>query len=373
MTTHDLPAVCENCAAPLHGHYCHECGQSVVNPVRDVGHAVEEVFESFWHLDGRVFRTLRELPSPGRVTRNYLAGQRVRYIAPQRLFVILSLLTFFVGRLLLGTIDVRTNVDGGNTAITAATSEAEVLRLRDTALAEIERSRQQAGDSAASQAILTATSSAIRESAESRLRQLRSAQASGQPLPTGELPFRFNDRPWHAQTNPVRIAALPGWANDWLNRKMERAQANISHFQDNPAAMLQAMIAAVPSALFVLMPVFALLLKLVYLGSGRVYLEHLVVALYSHAWLLLTLLAIFLLAALGEAARASLPWLALTLDVVKGLVMAWTPVYLLLMQKRVYGEGWLLTLPKYLAVGSVYFVLVGFAATYAIFAGLVGG
>ena len=68
------PARCENCAAELHGPYCHACGQSVHNPIRHFGHAVEEFFEAFWHLDGRVFRTLRDLWSPGRVAINYLAG-----------------------------------------------------------------------------------------------------------------------------------------------------------------------------------------------------------------------------------------------------------------------------------------------------------
>lgn len=374
MTPHDLPAACENCAAPLHGHYCHACGQSVVNPVRDVRHALEEVFESFWHLDGRVFRTLRELAVPGRVARNYLAGQRVRYIAPLRLFLILSLLTFFVGRLLLGSADLTGDVSADNPAIAAATTEAEVVRLRDTALAEIERSRANATDSAASQAILTATGAAIRESAESRLSQLRGARASGQPPPAAvESRLRFNGQPWHPQSNPARLDALPEWANEWLNHKIGRAQTNVQRMAGDPAAILQAALAAVPSVLFVLMPLLALLLKLVYLGSGRLYLEHLVVALYSHIWLLLTLLAIFVLAALGEAARVALPWLATTLDFVKGLLMVWTPLYLLLMQKRVYGERWLPTTIKYLFVGSVYFFLVGIGATYAILAGLVGG
>ena len=68
------------------------------SPLHSLRHAVEDVFESFWHLDGRVFRTLRDLFVPGRVAVNYLAGQRVRYVPPLRLFVILSLLTFFVGR-----------------------------------------------------------------------------------------------------------------------------------------------------------------------------------------------------------------------------------------------------------------------------------
>lgn len=98
MASHSLTH-CENCGAALQGPYCHACGQPVVSPVRHAAHAVEEVFESFWHLDGRVFRTLRDLMVPGRLALQYLAGHRVRYIAPLRLFVILSLLTFFVGKL----------------------------------------------------------------------------------------------------------------------------------------------------------------------------------------------------------------------------------------------------------------------------------
>ncbi|AAW73825.1 conserved hypothetical protein [Xanthomonas oryzae pv. oryzae KACC 10331] len=39
-------------------------------------HAVEEVFESFWHLDGRIFRTLRDLLVPGRLALRLLSGQR---------------------------------------------------------------------------------------------------------------------------------------------------------------------------------------------------------------------------------------------------------------------------------------------------------
>ena len=55
---------CDNCQAALQGHYCHHCGQSAHNPLKHVGHAIEEVFESFWHLDGRIFRTLRRLLAP---------------------------------------------------------------------------------------------------------------------------------------------------------------------------------------------------------------------------------------------------------------------------------------------------------------------
>ena len=92
-------SACENCQTPLQGGFCHVCGQNAHNPLRSFGHAVEEVFESFWHLDGRIFRTLRTLLSPGRLANAYLAGHRAPYVAPLRLFVILSVLTFFVAQL----------------------------------------------------------------------------------------------------------------------------------------------------------------------------------------------------------------------------------------------------------------------------------
>ena len=85
MTDHDAhapPAACENCASALIGVYCHVCGQHAHSPLHHFGHALEEVFESFWHLDGRIFRTLRDLFVPGRVAADYLAGHRVRYVAP---------------------------------------------------------------------------------------------------------------------------------------------------------------------------------------------------------------------------------------------------------------------------------------------------
>ena len=99
-------SACENCHTPLQGEFCHACGQTSHNPLRSFGHAVEEVFVSFWHLDGRIFRTLRTLMSPGKLANAYLSGHRAPFVAPLRLFVVLSVLTFFVGKFAMGSGDV---------------------------------------------------------------------------------------------------------------------------------------------------------------------------------------------------------------------------------------------------------------------------
>src|SRR5688572_2115699 len=132
-----VPTTCENCGTALQGHYCHVCGQSVHSPTRHFGHALEEVLESFWHLDGRVFRTLRDLLFPGRIARNYLDGQRVRYITPLRLFVILSLLTFFIGKLTVHVDEEGFKFEGREAVFASAQTIPEVEEQREKLLGEL--------------------------------------------------------------------------------------------------------------------------------------------------------------------------------------------------------------------------------------------
>lgn len=407
MSGHDtqgVPATCENCATPLQGHYCHACGQSVHSPTRHFGHALEEVFESFWHLDGRVFRTLRDLMVPGRVALNYLSGKRVRYIAPLRLFVILSLLTFFIGKLVVHVDQAPLQFGGeGGAAIERAKTVAEVRQVEDKLLAELSVAEKDAAKVPGVNPALVATRARIQGAAAARIAELEEvardraeanpATTAGEPgkkvsspgpeaaTPAASEPvsgkdaakdeedqWRFNDRPWDEKTNPVDITFLPGFVDRWLNRKIGRAKANLEHMDENPEPFVHGALGAVPTALFLLMPVFALLLKVLYLGSGRRYLEHLVVALYSHAWLLLVLLAMFVLNAIKDALGTTWAFVVNALTIM--LLWAWVPIYLFVMQHRVYGGHWALTAIRYLVIGSIYMVMVLFVVAFAVLAGI---
>ncbi len=375
--THDASHAldhCENCHAPLQGEYCHDCGQSVHNPVRHAGHALEEVFESFWHLDGRVFRTLRDLMFPGRVVLNYLAGHRVRYIPPLRMFVILSVLTFFIGKLTLHVGEGPVVVDVDDTGIRQSQTVADVEQRRDKLLADLADARKDAGDSPIPgvDATLIAAEVRIRGEADNRIVELREAareragapaDATPAPVPSGGSLFSSKSERWNPQKNRVQIDWLPGFANEWLTHRLGVANDNMQRMDGRADLYFQAFMKSLPSALFVLVPVFALLLKLAYLFKRRLYLEHMVVALYSHCFLLLALTAIFLLSGLAGAATGMLGWLGplSTLGVVA--LLLWMPAYLLFTQKRVYQQGWPMTLLKYLVIGNIYFFLLTLAAS----------
>lgn len=385
MTDHDAPAMpapCENCRTVLIGGYCHVCGQRAHSPLHHFGHAVEEVFESFWHLDGRIFRTLRDLFVPGRLAVAYLAGHRVRYVAPLRLFIILSLMTFFVGKLTLhfdpgdsvkiDTATPRSGVVVGETRLdedpfAGAKSAAEVLARHAKILREIDA--ENPGTGLFLSTILDVAKDEIDAQARARMEALGATPAQLQALdaarrasvpPAGATPAATADA----------IVTGDGVVQRWLRGRIERIQENAPRIRDNPDELIRSFLGALPGALFVLVPLFALCLKLLYLRSGRGYLEHLVVALYSHAFMLAALLLVFLL--MGAQAIPGLPvWAANVVGVLAAIVLGLcVPLYLLRMQKRVYVQGWVKTLTKYVTLGLVYSFLLTLTIVYAVLAGL---
>lgn len=359
---HDAPGHCENCDATLQGEFCHQCGQSIHNPVRHAGHALEEVFESFWHLDGRVFRTLRDLLVPGRTAIEYLAGHRQRYMPPLRLFVIMSLLAFFVGKLTVHVDREPVSLGVDTSAITGSKTVEEVKRNRDRLLAEVEKAQNK--DKKGLPGVDTALIAAqvqIEGEAANRITEL----TPGTPPPTrakskGAL-FSKDNEVWDPARNPVKVDWLPAFANEWLTARMVQGRENIEAMEGRPDKWLQAFMGSLPSALFLLVPVFALMLKLAYLLKRRLYLEHLVVALYSHVFLLMALATLFLSFALAAWLQAHANWLSVCLYLANAALIGWIPVYLLLTQKRVYGQGWPMTLLKYSVIGVAYFYLLAFA------------
>lgn len=357
------PAACENCDAPLHGPFCHRCGQAAHSPVRSFAHAVEEVFESFWHLDGRIFRTLRRLLVPGALAADYLAGRRAPYVAPMRLFVILCVLAFFVGKLTVhfdegeaGGLPVpRVEVDAGDGTsrdLARAGTVADVERIRERAIADLEQTR--AGLSAAPAMVRRGVDqgidggiAAVRRQADRRIAELGGTPAA--PVEPATPPATAAAR---SDTEAGNAAGKQ--AGGWLERQVRRIDRNLGTLQQDPERLMLAFLGGVPTMLFLFVPLFALLLKLFYLGSGRLYLEHLVVALYSHAFLSLVLLAQFLLLALEDWAAPRLALASSAVGLLSLLLWLWVPAYLLLMQRRVYGQPWWLTALKFLVIGSAY-------------------
>jgi len=87
---------CENCGTPLTGHWCAKCGQPAIDYRRSFRYIVVDLLDEFLNWDSKFFRTLGLLlVRPWKLTNEFLAGRRVRYVHPLRLYLLASILFFF--------------------------------------------------------------------------------------------------------------------------------------------------------------------------------------------------------------------------------------------------------------------------------------
>jgi hypothetical protein len=101
MTQAVLESECLNCGAELRGDFCHVCGQKTASTRLGLHDVFHEVTHEFLHLDGKIITTLKVLITrPGQLTKDLVAGRRVRHVTPLRLYLTTSILFFFLAALI---------------------------------------------------------------------------------------------------------------------------------------------------------------------------------------------------------------------------------------------------------------------------------
>src|SRR5213075_1440552 len=88
---------CQNCGAELTGPHCAQCGQAAIDYRRSFRHVIVDILDSFLNWDSKFFATIGWLIArPWHLTNQFLVGRRVRYVHPLRLYLLVSILFFFV-------------------------------------------------------------------------------------------------------------------------------------------------------------------------------------------------------------------------------------------------------------------------------------
>ena len=364
--------------------YCAGCGQKRAPLRQPVHHFVAESIVEYFGVDGRLWRSLGLLLfRPGRLTQAYVEGRRARYLRPLRLYLTATLLFFFLLSVLdpverlgeammpddavldstvavgarLATLDsvlaaraqreqrwvlqadslrdaLGTAATDSLGVVTGREGAAGALEALEAALDEVEGEIEDARDAASQRRLrrlvwerdLLAT-----WPADSLVEPRRLEEAAEILFPDGGNDINVGLPAWMPTSGPVE--------------RLKEARTDEEGFV---ALMdyLRAALSQLPTVLFLLLPVFALLLKAVYVRRGWYYSEHLVFALHTHAFAFLVFA--FLAVLLGVTGGT---WWSLALAQVLLLVI---PVYFFVAQKRVYGQGWIKTGVKAILLGWVY-------------------
>ncbi|MBW3552005.1 MAG: DUF3667 domain-containing protein [Gemmatimonadetes bacterium] len=287
-----------------------------------------DVLEDQFIVGHRLPRTLKALLlHPGFLTTEHLNGRIVRYIAPFRLYLVSSLL-FFLLLSLTGLQMIEREFGTGDRVRGAAADSTALARvdslLADTTLAEGMRPALAIGRDTLLSRLARADSIVVTRRAD---RGNWAANATvNTPFPQVDTILK------------ERLLTLGA---------MEP--------QDAVRTVAREFLGYVPTVMFILLPIFGLVLKLLYIRRRRYYAEHFVFLLHTHAFVFAIFSVLLIL--------RELEWLNGWL--VTGL-LGWTVVYVYLALKRVYGQGWLKTFLKYWVLGWTYFWILAVTIPVAV-------
>ena len=298
------PDQCPNCGSRLYGQFCYECGQNQKGIDRFFFSLLNETFEDVFSIRSRASRTLFNLMfRPGFLTREYFSGRRARYVPPLRLYLILSVLLFSYLAVLNKFTDLNVAVQG-----------SDVVRIQ-----------------------------ADEESFDEAKKALKDEDIEVD-LEGLEMPFMTPEE------------------NETFKEQLEaQFRKAAKKFSEDPGELVENILEAAPPILFVLVPVFALILKLVYFS--HYYTEHLILAVHNHSFVFLTLL----LSDLLDLFESTL--IGQGTEVLSSLLGFWMVIYMYLSLKECYRQGTAMTLFKYLVLGFSYSILFTLAIVVALLYG----
>jgi Protein of unknown function (DUF3667) len=384
---------CENCGAPLAGEYCSQCGQHAIDYRRSILRVLLDAADSFLNWDTKFLHSINQLLiHPWQLTNDFNAGRRARYVHPLRLYLIASIVFFLMARAVNwdseGPIQLT---EQDRTELVASLSKMiepnSPLTPEQRTQVEVARAKLAAAQGALTAEERADVKKAFKDYIKSEVRKSLSAEERARmavamaripkvsdsdkhatppvapvppdssattaatdqpsvpqvipvPTPKAKAPMHFTVGPEGEKKPPFAL---------WLEKQVKE---KIGEDGSRAKLFMETLRSNIPAMMLCCIPLFAFILKILYIRKGRFYVEHLVYALHIHTFLYVAVI-ITALAVMG--ADRTVPALA---GWIKGLMACAIVVQIFLSIRRVYQQGWLMTVVKFLFGGMVYCVIL---------------
>ncbi len=315
---------CLNCGTTVIGKYCHVCGQENVQPKETVWHLLSHFFNDITHFDGKFFTSMKDLIlRPGFLSKEYMKGKRASYLNPVRMYLFTSFIFFLIFFSLY-------KVD----------EDSVVIQVNQNNIDKI-------------------------DSAE--LAKLSSQVNNGKPLTKEDLEKKFDSSsiffgPSRYKSRQEYDSLLKAGVkrDNWLQKMLVYKNIEINEKYHNNSRqaivnLFNKVQHAIPQMLFVLLPIFALILKLLYIRhKDFYYTEHAIFTIHFYIFIFIEMLLIFGISKLDSTMGAR--WLQY-INVALVLVIFF---YLYKAMRNFYKQSRIKTLLKY------FLLLVSFSVTGAL-------
>jgi len=380
--------ICLNCNADLHGRYCHVCGQENLEPKETVWHLVQHFFNDITHFDGKFFATVRYLlRKPGFLSLEYMAGKRASYLNPIRMYVFTSAIFFIILFSLRGTkgiLDEHVDKQGlvelqqQKTRLETKLAKADqddkedLQRRLSKVNLQITSVKRVYGDSTRRKFDDDELSLAVVENMKDSLQQYDLPKEVRERLNRKVKDNKEEENYSFFGLNPGRYksvedydsaqAKMPADFRDaWLERVTMRKLIHLTmayhedkkafkeHFKEN-------ILHSFPKILFVTLPIFALILNILYFRHKQYYyVNHGIFTIHVYCATFILLLLYILVQKLADAVNVQ--WFSIVCMLIMIAIWFYIMIYLYKAMRGFYKQGRFKTFVKYFITCFISFIV----------------
>lgn len=372
--------VCANCEQELAGQFCHSCGQSSKSMIKFFGEVIKELLDDTLGYDSRLKHSLFPLFfKPGRLTLDYVKGKRFHYVLPFKLYLITSVLFILLVKNSTDTENFKINdvvknevsqeiskdveqeinqvIDEVNMA-----NAAQGKKIIDFHLGE---NKQEDTDNSIEESKAETDEKNPAENTEIESVSEESKNDNTFTIGTGDDDVNLD---WNEETQ--QLDGIEDLEEGLIKTFATRINPKLKSWKNDLEPLVESIIETLPYMMFVILPIFAIFLKVFYAFSKRYYTEHLVFLLHNHSFIYMLMMVQIGLDLGDDKLRPIDNWTAQTtaglFELVSVLLSLWMFVYVFLAMKRFYRQGWGATIFKTITLGFIYLMMLSFGFVVSI-------